>query len=64
MSGDVKVKLRLGAGMGKTYHTIPSASLSDEGRYFCKATNNMGEDEAYADIDLMGMLFMHNMQSF
>ncbi len=54
MTDGVEVRVRLGAGQDKTYHTITHASPEDEGRYFCRATNTMGRVEAFADVTLMG----------
>ena len=54
MNKGVTVRVKLGAGQDKTYHTITHASEEDEGTYFCRATNTMGIDEANATVALMG----------
>ena len=54
MNKGVKVRVKLGAGQDKTYHTITHASEEDEGTYFCRAKNTMGIDEANTTVGLMG----------
>ena len=56
MSYGVKVRVTLGGGLDKTYHTITHASEEDEGNYFCRAQNTMGVDEANATVALMGKI--------
>ena len=59
ISEAIKIKVKLGKGVEKTSHVITNVGENDEGRYFCTARNQMGSDEAEADVTLMGRFFIY-----
>ena len=56
MSEMLKVKVRLPTDrMVQGSYIIESVDRSDEGRYFCRATNSLGTAEAFVDVHMLGM---------
>ena len=51
ISDMIKMKVRL-PETGTTY-IIPSVQAGDEGRYFCKVSNSLGIEEAFADLKVL-----------
>jgi len=56
MSEMLKVKVRLPTDQSDpgTY-VIESVDSSDEGRYFCRATNSLGTVETFVDVHMLGI---------
>jgi len=55
MSELLKVKVRLSTdGMEQGSYVIESVNSSDEGRYFCRASNSLGTAEAFVDVHMLG----------
>ena len=54
MSEMLTVKVRLPTD--DSTHVIESVDTSDEGRYFCRASNSLGTVEAFVDVNMLGTL--------
>ena len=56
MTEMLKVKVRLPTDrMEQGNYVIQSVDSSDEGRYFCRATNTLGTVDAFVDVHMLGM---------
>ena len=49
--------LKVMLGDSDTY-VMESVKREDEGRYFCKVTNDLGSEEIYTDVVVVGMYFL------
>jgi len=57
MSSLLKVKVRLPTErMVQGNYIIESVDTSDEGKYFCRATNSLGTAEASVDVHMLRTL--------
>jgi len=55
MSELLKAKVRLATDRpDQGSYVIESVDTSDEGRYFCRATNSLGTVEASVDVNMLG----------
>ena len=55
MSEMLKVKVRLPTDNSDPgMYVIESVDSSDEGRYFCRASNSLGTVEAFVDVHMLG----------
>ena len=52
MSELIRAKARLAEGV-ETY-SIAEVGWADEGRYFCRVSNEYGTKEAYVDVKMLG----------
>ena len=58
ISADIKIKVKLTET--RSSYVIPSVEESDTGRYFCKVTNSLGIEEAFADLNVLGKMIRTN----